>query len=118
MTSNKIEGESRRLKRAAVQQVILVRDSLRDIEVGRIVNIHEEGFMLIGGDSVKENCLYQMKFLLSTPVGGVSELDIGAECLWVRETVGDDRYWAGFHILDIAPDDVGKITLMKQQFDD
>ncbi len=111
------DGENRRLARAEVQQVITVRDSLRDIEVGRIVNLHEEGFMLIGGDSVKENCLYQMQFVLTEPVDGRSELSIGAECLWVRETVGDDRNWAGFHILDMAPADVGIISKLKEQID-
>ncbi|SMF02310.1 hypothetical protein SAMN02745866_00187 [Alteromonadaceae bacterium Bs31] len=112
------EGESRRLERAGVQQVITVRDVLRDIEIGRIVNLHEEGFMLIGGDSVKENCLYQTQFVLSAPVEGRSTLSIGAECLWVRETVGDDRNWAGFHILDMAPEDLGVIVKLKSQIDD
>jgi len=112
------EGESRRLDRAAVQQIILVRDTLRDIEVGRIVNLHEEGFMLIGGNAVKENCLYQMRFLLSDPIGDVSELSVGAECLWVKETVGDDRNWSGFHIMDIASEHVALITRLKKQIDD
>lgn len=111
------EGESRRLARMSVQQVILVRDSLRDIEIGRVVNLHEEGFMLIGGSDVRENCLYQTRFILAEPVGDITELDIGAECLWVRETVGDDRNWAGFHIMDIAPDDVKIISLLKEQID-
>ncbi|WP_185235830.1 hypothetical protein [Teredinibacter franksiae] len=111
------EGESRELERVPVQQIILVRDVLRDIEVGRLVNLHEEGFMLLCGNEVKENCLYQLLFMLSQPIDGKSELSIGAECLWIRETVGDERNWAGFSILDISPDDLTVISRLKTQID-
>ncbi|TVZ40023.1 hypothetical protein P886_4440 [Alteromonadaceae bacterium 2753L.S.0a.02] len=111
------DGESRKLARAEVQQVILVRDAMRDVEIGRIVNLHEEGFMVIGGNEVRENCLYQLKFELTDPVDGINLLDIGAECLWVRETAGEDRNWSGFHILDIAADDVAIISKLKKQID-
>lgn len=112
-----VEGESRRLTRASILQIIMVRDVMRDMEVGRIVNLHEEGFMIIGGTTVKENCLYQMRFLLSEPVDGVSEIDVGAECLWIRETADDDRNWAGFHIIDLASANIAIITKLKQQID-
>lgn len=111
------DGESRRLKRAPILQVITVRDVMRDVEVGRIVNLHEEGFMIIGDATVKENCLYQMRFLLSEAVDGIVEIDVGAECLWIRETAGDDRNWAGFHIMDLASTDIAIITKLQQQID-
>ncbi|WP_045858117.1 hypothetical protein [Teredinibacter purpureus] len=112
------EDEHRGLKRAPVHQVILVRDVLHDVEVGRVVNLHEEGFMILGGDEVKENCLYQLQFTLSSEIDGVTCMNIGAECLWIRETVGDTRNWAGFHIVDIAGPDVDIISKLKNQIDD
>ncbi|WP_188149917.1 hypothetical protein [Teredinibacter waterburyi] len=111
------DNDSRRLPRVAVQQIVVVFDAMLDQELGRIVNLNQEGFMLIG-DSVKENCLYQLNFFLSEPIGDVSTLSIGAECLWVRETVGDDRNWAGFHILDIADADLKVIDELISQIDD
>lgn len=112
------KGDSRRLQRAEASQEILVMDILRDIEVGRIVNLHEEGFMVIGGDVVKENCLYQMKLVFSEPIDGVNAINVGAECLWVRETAGEDLNWAGFHIMDISAEDMSLISLLKNTIDE
>lgn len=111
------EGESRKIERAAIQQVILVRDIFRDVEIGRIVNLHEEGFMLIGGEDIRENHLYQLRLELTDSVDGFNLVDVGAECLWVRATAGDDRSWAGFHIVDVAAEDVAIINRLKIQMD-
>lgn len=111
------DGESRRLKRSEAQQVVLVRDVFRDLDVGRIVNLHEEGFMIICGDQVKENGLYQMQLVFAEAVDGCTQISVGAECLWIKETVGDERFWAGFHIMDIASEDVAILTKLKSQVD-
>jgi len=109
--------DKRRLKRAEAQQVIRVIDEFRDIEVGRIVNLHEEGFMIIGAGDVSENCIYQLTLILSTPVDSQGTIRAGAECLWVKETSDDDRIWAGFHIMDISEKDVEVINRLQDCID-
>ncbi|WP_075185882.1 hypothetical protein [Teredinibacter haidensis] len=111
------ESNKRRLARISIQQTVIVRDLMREVEVGRIVNVHEEGFMLLSEGGLKENCLYQLQFKLSKPIDAVSEISVGAECLWINETVGDDRNWAGFHIIDLSCRDVALIAKLKSQID-
>lgn len=111
MSQSESKSDSRKIARSHIQQVILVRDVYRDVEIGRVVNLHEEGFMLIGGPNIRENCVYQLKLELTDAVDGVNILDVGGECLWVREAAGEDRVWAGFHIVDVAAED---LTILKQ----
>tara|TARA_R110000868_G_scaffold174376_2_gene411043 strand:- start:253 stop:597 length:345 start_codon:yes stop_codon:yes gene_type:complete len=103
-------SESRRRERKAVEQLIEVKDVMLDSDVGRVVNIHEEGFMLIGDGQIRENCLYQLALDLAEPVSAVDSLSVGAECLWMKETDSGTQYWAGFQIIDISDDDRAIIT--------
>ncbi len=106
--------EHRKKLRAAVGKSILVKDVLHNRSVGRIVNLNEEGFMLIGDGLINENCLYQLSMQFESDHGEEDGLNIslGAECLWKKETDSGTQYWAGFHIIDISDDDLKKITLL------
>ncbi len=107
-------SESRRRERKEVDQPIAVKDALLDAEVGQVVNIHEEGFMLIGSGKIRENCLYQLSMHLSKEVDSRSNISVGAECLWLKETDSGTQYWAGFHIIDISENDRDVITKLVQ----
>ncbi len=97
--------ENRSKERVDVPQLVAVFDSLSDIELGTIVNLHEEGFLLIGSGVVGDNRVYQLRFEFSDPVDDVTNISIGAECLWTNETGSGDKIWAGFHIIDISESD-------------
>ncbi len=99
------DNNRRNLTRIPVNQSVFVRDAIRDLEVGKLVNLHNEGFMVIGGLDIQCDCLYQLTFNMAVPVDGESSIGVGAECLWRTETGGDDQYWAGFHIIDLAEKD-------------
>jgi len=101
----KNNSEQRRKARKEIEQHISVKDSILDLEVGRVVNMNEDGFMLIGSGQIRENCLYQLSMSLSEPLAGAASLSLGAECLWIRETDSGSQYWAGFHIIDISEAD-------------
>lgn len=98
-------NELRRRERKAVEQLIEVKDVLLDSDVGRVVNLHEEGFMLIGDGQIRENCLYQLNMALTEPVAETESISVGAECLWMKETDSGTQYWAGFQIIDISEND-------------
>ncbi len=97
--------EKRCLARREIDRHIVVKDALLDAEVGRVVNINEKGFMLIGSGQIRENCLYQLCLHLDEPVGPSEYISVGAECLWVKETDSGTQYWAGFNIIDVSEQD-------------
>lgn len=98
--------EKRRKTRAEVDQTIEVKNTLLDVPIGRVVNVSEDGFMLIGQGEIKENCLYQLSFSFTQAVNNVYHLSLGAECLWVNETDAGEQYWAGFQVIDISESDM------------
>lgn len=104
--------EQRRRERKGVEQLIAVSDALLGEDVGQVVNIHEEGFMLIGSGQIRENCLYQLMMNLSQPIDNCKKISVGAECLWLKETDSGTQYWAGFQIIDIAEKDRALIPLL------
>ena len=107
--------EHRSLERLDVPQLVVVYDQIHERELGTIVNMHEEGFMLIGEEDLGEDGVFQMRFEFAEPVRGVNQLVIGAECLWTNETGVGDKLWAGFHIIDISGEDKRVIAdLVKQ----
>ena len=97
--------ENRAIQRIDVPQLVAVFDSLNDIELGTIVNLHEEGFLLIGEGIIGDNRVYQLRFEFSEKVDDIDQISVGAECLWTNETGSGDKIWAGFHIIDISETD-------------
>lgn len=109
------QTNGRQMDRHKVNQHVLVVNSLHDQLLGNIVNVHEEGFMLIGNSVLlSEGGIYQLSFQFSSPVLETKKVSLGAECLWMRET-SDDQYWAGFHIIDISNGDKKVIVSLCEQ---
>ena len=104
MSSNNNE-EQRKRTRTEIDRHVTVEDALLKTNIGKLVNLHDDGFLVIGSSEVRENCLYQIYFRFSELVHGVDHLSVGAECLWLRETGSGDQHWAGFQIIDIADKD-------------
>lgn len=107
-------NEHRRLERKEVDRHIAVKNALLDCDVGRIVNLHADGFMIIGHGEIRADCLYQFVMLLNEEIDGCARISVGAECLWLKETDSGTQYWAGFHIMDISDEDraiISKITV-------
>lgn len=92
----------RRLERRAVAGVVEVYDTNRDIYVGRLVNIHSEGLMLMGDVALEPDHVYQLDLQLPTPLMGESTIHLGVDCLWVRDPEGSTAIWSGCHIIDAS----------------
>ena len=97
--------EHRSLTRVKVPQIVSVHDIMRGIEVGTVVNLHEEGFLLIGTEEIKESGVYQLRFEFTNAINGVAQMNLGAECLWSNECDTGLMCWSGFHIIDLAEQD-------------
>lgn len=113
---NDSNSDKRRIARKEIQQAVTVTDLIRNIEIGRLANLHHEGFMIIGGHEVRENCLYQLAFDLNYGDDQVQRIMLGAECLWVSDTGSDEQCWAGFNIIDIAEADLKIISSLDLDF--
>ncbi len=94
-----IEHNKRAKPRLIVTEEVLVRHELTGELLGKLANIHEEGFMVIG-DAMQEDCTYPL--LLET---ALAPIRCTAECLWISNTGSGSHIWAGFAFLDIHPED-------------
>lgn len=92
----------RRLERHKPASTVEVYDTNRDIYVGRLVNIHEQGLMLMGEVEVESDHVYQFDLQLTSPTGGDSVIHVGVDCLWVRGSDQSPTFWSGFHIIDLS----------------
>lgn len=92
----------RRLERKAISGVVEIYDTNRDFYVGRLVNIHCEGLMLMGDVALEPEHVYQLDLQLPTPLLDESVIHLGVDCLWVRDPEGSTTAWSGCHIIDAS----------------
>lgn len=113
---NNSGSEKRSRERIYINGSVLVVDAMRDVELGKLVNLHEDGFLLISNELIEEGSIYQLKFFPLPPIDGVSEIRVGAECLWIGETGTGDQLWAGFHIMDISDSGLNSVKDLIERF--
>lgn len=116
MATEKQNSEKRSRERVYINGSVMVVDTMRDVELGKLVNLHEDGFLLITSEPIEEGSIYQLKFFPKPPIDGVDEISVGAECLWIDETGSGEQIWAGFHIMDISDSGVGSIRDLTERF--
>jgi hypothetical protein len=104
MNERKSQLHQRAHARYDIHAHVDVYDRLRDIYLGRLVNIHSEGLMLVGDVAVEEDRIYTLDLHLPVPIAGCGSLQLGVDCLWVRTADQEDKFWAGFAIIDLAPE--------------
>lgn len=93
----------RGLERHSISGAVDVYDSLRDVYVGRLVNIHAEGLMILGDVPMEEDKLYKLDLHLPEYVNERNSIHIGVDCLWTRNADYNGKHWSGFSIIDISP---------------
>jgi hypothetical protein len=97
--------ENRRSRRKRAQQGIEVTDALTGLPAGYVGNLSVDGMLLIASREVPDNALFQFQFEL--PVGGgvPRHFEVGVHEQWSEAANIPGQYWAGFRIIDIAPED-------------
>lgn len=96
--------ENRRSRRKPAQQGIAVTDSLTGQTIGQVGNLSIDGMLLIADHAITDDALFQFNFELpgSEPP---RRIEIGVHEQWGEPANTPGQYWAGFRIIDIAPDD-------------
>lgn len=102
----------RRLKRHTVSAAVDVYDSNRDLYLGRLVNVHQEGLMIMGPTAVECDHLYQLQLQLSSPINSRSVIPLGVDCLWARASEDHRQHWAGFQIIDMSDEALADILCL------
>ena len=99
--------EMRKSERIAITEVVRVIDKPSGQEIGQLVNISEEGIMIMGSQPIAENSIMQLSLLFD----GEPEMSIGVESLWSQSS-GEASHWTGFYIIDISEQDQQRIRDM------
>ncbi len=95
---------AREFQRYALEGAVDVYDADRDAYLGRLVNLHARGLMLVGDQPLEEDRLYQLDLHLPRPIKGRSIVRLGVDCLWTRNADHNGKHWAGFTIIDAGPE--------------
>lgn len=102
MTHQCSKEQDRELERHNISGDVDVYDSLRDLYIGRLVNIHTQGLMVMGDVALEEDHLYTLDLHLPEPVNGQMVIQVGADCLWARAADLEGKHWTGFSIIDAS----------------
>lgn len=107
--------EQRRLRRHALSEPVDVLDRVSQSSLGRLVNIHREGLMVMGNYPFIDERLYLLELVLPTAVNGRKTIPLGVDCLWSRS---DDTqlHWAGFRIIDASDEALQDIDVLISSF--
>ena len=80
-----------------------VYDSMRDVYLGRLVNIHTQGLMVVGDVPLEEDRLYELDMHMLDENNLKQVIRIGVDCLWTRAADENGKHWTGFNIIDSNP---------------
>lgn len=95
--------------RVEVSEVIRVIDRQTGTDLGQLVNISEEGFMLLGSRPIAEDSILQLSLVFDAGESGASPILIGVESLWCHSSSDQTQYWSGFYIIDISDEDLERV---------
>ena len=91
--------DNRKKNRLDVDQAVPVFNLHTDETMGHIVNITEHGFLLLSDFPIKQNKIFQFRFLIGEDPRNI---ELGADSLWGELTMEPEKYWTGFSIIDIS----------------
>jgi hypothetical protein len=90
----------RRLRRYKLTADIAILDSLRSEPLGKLVDIHQQGLLMLG-QSFAIASSHQLSLMLPNSINGQIHIEIGVECLWCQPCVDNNTlFWGGFMIID------------------
>jgi hypothetical protein len=101
-------NEYRRAKRRKVGDIDVV-DTMTGQVIGKLSNLSETGMLLILGEPLISDALFQLRFALSLDTGTSRTVDVGAHELWSDEAAAPGQVWTGFRFIDVGPEDVAFI---------
>jgi len=102
-------SETRRKQRHELRKPIPVIDTLSGESVGALANITVEGMLIICNRPMDANRIYQIALQLPDDIDGHSSVNVGIDCLWVKQGESQELNWAGCEIIDADQDAIDVI---------
>ena len=93
--------ESRRARRRRVDERVEVVDMMTEQPVGQLGNVSESGLLLLASATMHDDCLYQLRFMLSDRAGNRHAFEVGAHLLWNNDAAAPGQAWMGFRFLSL-----------------
>lgn len=93
--------ERRRLERHYVSNSLEVFDLDTGDHLGRVVDLHVEGLMLLSDQPVDLFRSFALQVNLPMRLNGVHEFLLDAETLWNRQSLNGQQYWTGMHFTNL-----------------
>jgi PilZ domain len=101
-------NEYRRAKRRKASDID-VFDTMTGHAIGKLSNLSETGMLLILGQPIISDALFQLRFTLTSETGSTRNVDVGAHELWSDDAAAPGQVWTGFRFIDVGPEDVAYI---------
>lgn len=101
-------NEYRRAKRRKAGNIDVI-DTMTGLPIGKLSNLSETGMLLILGEPVISDALFQLRFSLPQDNHPGRVVDVGAHELWSDDAAAPGQVWTGFRFIDVGPEDVGYI---------
>jgi hypothetical protein len=96
----------RRLKRRHLIYYLRVFDLNNGQLIGHLVDITNEGIMLISEQPLTMDQVYHFKMMLPSEILSKNELTFTALVVWCKKDVNPDFYATGFKLSDISNEDI------------
>ncbi len=109
MTENR-----RRIERRNLDVHVNIVDMQTDNQVGALVNIHQEGMMVVGPTRLEVDRVYQLQLQPTGEASSVGDIQLGVDCVW--STGDDSSCWAGCRIIDCSPEALQQIEALNKEF--
>ncbi len=95
-------SNQRKLKRFQLTALVDIVNRQSQKMVGRLVNVHTEGLMVIGEFAFEEEKLYQLDLLLPKTFDRPL-IPVDVDCLWTRTAHDQSNIlWSGFSIVECS----------------
>jgi hypothetical protein len=104
--------EKRKHVREPIDCALKVRDTNRNQAIGCLVDLSEDGFMLLSNQPYEAGSVLQLSFELPAPVNGQLSIAVGAESLWCSAANKAEHFWAGFRIIDASDTAIATLAIV------
>lgn len=111
-----MQNNKRHLERNYLSDPVNVYDRPSQSFLGRLVNIHSEGMLIMGNYPFEEGRVYQVDLQVPESINGKTLISLGIDCLWTQTEDGNVAYWAGCKIIDVSEDAMSDINDLIQKF--
>jgi hypothetical protein len=108
--------EKRKLKRRHLIYYLRVFNNLNGELVGHMVDITEEGVMLISEQPIDIGTEIEMRMQLPFEILERNELTFSATCQWCKKDVNPDFYASGYSFTGLPMNDVVIIESLIQRY--